>query len=232
MMAHLLINSVPGGMPTTIIGGQMEKQQLTSLGIGLVLISTLAGCDEENSWFKKYEIREVLGQVYLLNATTGDVFVREGLRLVELHRFDNSKMAALTQARLFKASPVKGLSFDVEAKLRGTRMPYRIIVSALKKSEKDGDNTLLKTIDEDWKSYWDVSDNSLNFNFIDNDGFIVKTIAITLAGLGQSHVTRLVNEQDEVTGYEYEGTADTDIGEFEAMSSINVTYILKKPIKK
>jgi hypothetical protein len=191
---------------------------------------TLSACDDNTIGVKKFEIREARGDVYLINQVTGQAFIRDRGRLVELKRYDEAKLLSLSQARKRFTPAIKGLIFDVSTKFRNGSLYYKIFVEGQRKRTDKPEDAKDELVDPDWKSYWSNGlFNHVNVNFIDTDGFAVAAKVLDVgSGLGEGR-TRIVDDKEETRGYEYEGSIEMDVADYEAIQKVNVTYNLKKP---
>lgn len=200
-----------------------------SFAVVIVLSLPVSACNDDNVFgTKNYDVREVKGQIYLLNEKTGQVWVREGNRLVELKRYAEAEITSTSSARTVPTWPVAALKFTSRIKFRNGLMYYQITVAGKRMTTPSGGTGEL--IDPKWKDYWDVDANWLNVVFQDEDSFSITDVMLGLKSsvLGPLP-TRIVDDNNQVTAFEYDGSVPIELADFNQIKSASVRYNLEKP---
>ncbi|MFN4281415.1 MAG: hypothetical protein ACK4NA_02105 [Alphaproteobacteria bacterium] len=189
----------------------------------------LTGCLEDlTGRGDRYEIKDVKGDVYLLNKATGQTLVREGGRLLELKRYDESELAKLSRAKVLTVRPIRGLEPTLTVKYRENALLFEFQIEGQVKTISQAD-----LIDPDWKKYWEKDGNFLQLQFEDNDGFSVENRRFTLAGNYKTPATRLVDGTGKETeGYLYSGELPLSPEKYAAIVRGTLTWSLDKPADK
>ena len=202
-----------------------RKARACSIIAAAILI--LPGCDKipgRDVSAKKFEIKEIKGDVYLLDQVTGDVFLRDGQRLVALKKYDGAALSSLANAQSLFALNVKNLKFDIHTKYAGGNMYYKIKVKP--ETVFDSSNNKDTPANKHWSDYWKVDANFLVFNFDDKDLFQVFKQKFSLSGTYSEPATTLVDDSDNAIGYEYDGSIPMDPSDYQRIDSVEVTYSL------
>jgi hypothetical protein len=211
----------------------MTKNQLLNRLATISILLSIAGCDDKFLHQKaatQFDIKSVGNRIFLVEQTSGQLFEMSGGRLIEVKRIDDAHASALVDSRFLRSSGVKSLEFAVQTKLRRDSVQYKIEISP-EMVAMGGASKTFQPKDSDWAKYWSVDGNFLNINFIDSDGFNVASEHITLAGIGKTGGTTIVDENDATSEYEYNGSLPLDVSSYEAIKGVNVTYRLEKPKK-
>jgi hypothetical protein len=224
-------------------------------GLWIVILTgplLLVGCDEDNPFSKKYEVKEINHQTYLIDQKSGQLFVQEGNRLIELRRYDDSDLQRLQTSKNWFALPIKGLSFDTNTKFQDGALQYKFFVEGQSKpkppeepksdgQKKDGnekgesaapaDATKAPLVDDNWRDYWSRDGNKLVLNFVDADAFKVTNHVFLLSGIYSEPSTQIVDDDGKVIGFEYEGAIPITLEQYQRITGINITYVLEKQKK-
>jgi hypothetical protein len=212
------------------------------------------GCDELglSKWQKKYETVESDGKLYLIDKTNGRVFTIEGTRFVEVARADDAVLVAASTIKYWEASPVEGLKFEIATKYKNGNMLYRIGISgqyeAYGTAPQDKQRTLSaapgrglsdeevggipELINPQWFEFWENQSNGIYINMMDQDGFLITMIPLTLSGIGRTDRTNVIDDEGKTIEFRYDGKLTIDLTDYESIRYAHVTYVLEKPERK
>ena len=197
---------------------------------------SLGGClDELTERTGSYEIREVKGDVYLLNKKTGQTLVKSGDRLSELKRYDETDLRRISARKNPTVRPVKGLDPYLKIKYRDNAMQFEFELTGQPLIKQDASGKFVESeelIDKDWKDYWGKEGNFLVLKFEDSDGFGIASQHFALGGNYKTASTQIVDSKDNVTGFRYVGQLAMTPERYADIVKGSLTYNLEKPAKK
>ena len=202
-----------------------------AMSLGLFICSfALYGCIDDSSKKNRFQLQQVGSEIYLVDQHTGAVFIKKRERFAEIQKINQSQLSKEALSRPLFVDPIKNLSFFIQTKYKNDSMLYKIEVRPLLNSiDKDSAKISKPTpIDKLWSSYWEKEGNNLSFNFLDQDGFVVARKDIILAGVHRERTTRIVDDNDDVIGFQYDGKLTIPPDDYELIRQASVSYTLVK----
>ncbi len=182
----------------------------------------LTGCNFES---QNVVIQEVGQATYLINQKNSEAFAVLGNELIKL---EERKEAPLKTGRLLNKSFTISsgrLEVDLKVKFMGTKAFYIMDAEPVLIS-KNGETTVDKSNREWFSSQLKGSEGfnriNITISILDADGF---SLALRTVNLRESY-TNMLDYNDEVGSYKYEGSFYVDPEVMEFASSLSITYNL------
>lgn len=213
-----------------------SRSQLAAMAL---CVLSLSSCDFESLIENRpFEIIQVGNLNFMINQQNGELFEIEGKNLFELRKFEREDLLVFEKAKSLNHDSIKKLSFTVSIKYRNEKLLYKAIIEPefadiepIEGETVSIDNREFVPLDAEWKDYWSVSTNRVTFQFVDEDGFTVREVRISLGGNNATSFTRVTTAAgtEGTVGFRYVGEIPCSLEDFAQVADLVIPFKLVKP---